>query len=76
MLRYPMRGERPCMARDEEGTGDEIARCLGKLRSDVEALESSQAIDHSILRELMQIVEEIEGHIEVAFDPKMRIVPD
>jgi hypothetical protein len=64
------------MASVEKGTRDEIAQCLSRLRGYIEALENSEDIDERVLRELTQIVDEIEGHIEVASEPRIRIVPD
>ena len=59
-----------------ERARDEIERCVGEIRQAIDALETSAPIDDEILRELMQIVDDIEGHVRSVTDTHIRSVPD
>jgi hypothetical protein len=64
------------MERFEERARNEIARCIGEIRQAIDALETSAPIDDEIMRELMQIVDDIEGHVRSVTDTRIRSVPD
>jgi len=64
------------MGRDETDIRVEIKRRVDDLRGDIGALENSEVIDESVRRELMQIVEDIEGHVRVAIKARIRLIPD
>jgi hypothetical protein len=54
----------------------EIERCLGALQSDLKALEATTLADESVIRELTQITDDIEGHIRASMEPWVGAVTD
>jgi len=64
------------MERDDERIRKQVERCVGELRSDIDALEKSNAIDVGVVHDLTQIIDDIQGHIGAITEPWIRAVTD
>lgn len=64
------------MEGDQGRFHSEIERCISELRCDLEAVTASRAFDDGVLRELMQITDEIERHLGVDAEPLAKAVTD
>ena len=59
-----------------ERFGNEIERCMSKLRSSLKALDASRIADESVIRELTKITDDIERNIGRTGRPWVKAAPD
>ena len=64
------------MDRDDERFQKQIERCIGELRSDIENPENCDAIGVGVVRDLRQVIDDIEAQFRATTEPRIKTVTD